>query len=247
MQSVEVVRAWHSIKKVLTSDFQKEIIFSDESLVGDVYGGNFLQEFEDSMDRVGRIFDRPKIMFGIRKQSSYVFSLYKQYLHEGGYKGIEHFFNKDDTGVIRHQDLYYKPRMDMLRETFGDVFFYSQETLLERPQDFLDELVKFLEIDEKLRVEDLRNERFNVGVRTNLQVKVLKSLNRFEAFLQKLKIIPSLYSWPVKKMRLTPRHIAQDHLRRIKGNKFEMDAELKAHIDATFEEDWKAAVGELSY
>ena len=103
--------------------------------------------------------------------------------------------------------------LERLKEMFSDVFVYTQESLKDRPQEFISALKDFLSINEDLVVSKKANA--NVGVSTELQVNTLRKMNGLNDAIKKLKYLPDLYSRPFRKLKLTPRNICQIYLRNI--------------------------------
>jgi hypothetical protein len=233
-KSIQTIRAWHTQRNIFNTGLRKHILITDEGMSGNPWGGNYIKEFEININKIKLIYNNPKIIFGIRKQNALLLSLYKQHLQEKGWVEIDVFFNKNNTGIVKIEDLYFENRINILNQNFKDVFYYSQEQLLKSPQSFIDNLILFLKINEDVRL--LGNiKKYNVGVSSSLQVKVLKKLN----YLSSKPYCPNLYSKSLKKIKLTPRHITQYYLKNINSTKFELSNDLNQFISDNYKLDWE--------
>jgi len=154
IKNVLVIRGWHSHRRLISSNLEKQIILSDEGLSGSLWNGNCLKEFQSNLKKIKRLYQSPKLIFGIRKQSSFILSVYKQYLQAQGSKELTYLFNENNAGLLKKQDLLWMPRINFLKKEFKDVFIYSLEELSEREEDFVSGLCRFLAI---------KNERIGNG------------------------------------------------------------------------------------
>ncbi|WP_289023295.1 hypothetical protein [uncultured Salegentibacter sp.] len=241
LKYVSLIRAWDSHRKILNTGHQN-ILISDEGLSGNPYRGNYFKEFRENMESIHSIYKTSNIIVGVRKHSALVLSLYKQYLQQKGCENLDYLYNIENTGLIKDEDLLFEERILILKELFENVFVYSQETLRERPGDFLNQLCAFLNIEDKPNLEEIYTRERNVGVHTKLQVNLLKKLNKFS---QKKYI--NLYSPRFQKYRITPRIICQDYLKNIKSEPYQISEDLKKYLDQRFLADWEFALKHISY
>ena len=147
---VEVIRGWYSHRKLLKSKPKSTTIISDESISGSLWSGNYGNDFKQNIDKINAIYQNPKIIMGIRNQLTFVESVYKQYLQEGGTGDFEEVFNINNTGLLKHDDLLLMPKIMLIKNTFSDVFIYSQETLSKNNQFVIAALMEFINISKKI-------------------------------------------------------------------------------------------------
>lgn len=247
LAGVSLVRGWFSHREIIAKDFSKTLVISDESLSGALFSGDYYNDFLRKVQKLKTLYQNPKIIIGIRKHDSFLLSSYKQYLHEKGTGEFSALFNKEDTGLIKQHELLLTQKLTHLKEVFSDVFIYSQESLRERPQDFLDGLCRFLEVENNIVLADLKRSKSNVGVNTKFQVSTLKRLNKLNKALERIHPLLSLYSKVFRKLSLTPRNICQQALKGVKSEKFILSSEAKEFIEDLYQKDWETAVVQVSY
>lgn len=241
LESVDLIRAWNTHRYLFNPNFEnidKHILITDEGISGNPFGGRYFEEFKFNITRIKHLYREPKIIFGIRRHDGFLLSLYKQYLHQKGFQKIDYLFNKEDTGLMKHKDLFFENKIEILKEQFKDVFIYSQELLKENPQEFIANLMGFLDINDEINYEELITRKRNVGVETRLQVVLLKRLNK----LSHSNYFPNLYSDSFQRNKITPRDLCQNYLKSVKSKKFELSPNLKDYIINHFKDDWQKSI-----
>ena len=247
LSSVCLIRGWESHRKIMASDFNRRIVISDEGISGRLWNGTYLDDFKSNIEKLKILYSDPGIIFGIRRHDNFLLSVYKQYLNEKGTKVIDYLYNINDTGIIKHHELFFEERIKLLKTMFSEVFIYSQESVRERPQAFVDALIKFLDINEKIDVQDLLRKKSNVGVNTTFQVSLLRNLNKINRIIEKTRILPGLYSRPFRILKLTPRNICQNYLRNTGRKGYTLAQDLKEHLLNYYKEDWENSQKYISY
>lgn len=247
LKSLHTHRGMKSHRDLMSADFSKRILISDEGISGKLWNGDYLSSFERNMEKIKALYGDPKIIIGIRKQAGFILSVYKQYLHEKGYNNLDYLYNTEDTGLIKDHELLFDSRISLLKKEFSEVFVYTQESLFDRPQDFLNALVQFLELDESLDYNDIPKSSGNEGVRGIRQVEWLKRLNKLNKRLEHLHPMLSLYSRVLRRLRLTPRDFCQNYIKSMGGQKFQLPDHMTKHLENEFEADWQACQSHLSY
>ena len=134
-----------------------------------------------------------------------------------------------------------------MRESFKDVFVYSQNTLFKREEDFLKGLAGFLEIEYVNSHKGSNIKSSNIGVRSILQVNTLIRLNKFNNTLERISPKLSLYSRVLRRLKLTPRNFCQFLLKNIKSKDFKMDDELVNFAKNYYQKDWNEVSKFISY
>lgn len=247
ISSIELICGVDSHRELMKADFAKQVVISDENISGNLWGGGYFQDFIVNINKIIKIYGDPKIIFGIRKTEDLLLSIYKQYLHEKGFEDVEYLYNLKNSGIIRHEDLLYDPRISILNENFSEVFIYSQESLRDNFSIFLTALMQFLELDNTPLSGDKFCSKRNVGVKTKLQVNFLRDLNRLSFSLGKVSPLLSLYSRPFRRFNLTPRKVCQDYITKIPSSNFELESDLVEFMQDYYLSDWKKSISKLSY
>ena len=247
LPNVEVVRGWFSHRDIIKSDLNKRLIITDESLSGNPFRGNYLAEFEENIKKIKRIYNNPIIIFGIRQQSKFMLSLCKQYLHEGGSKPVNYLYNLENSGKIKNQELLLIPKLELLTSTFSDIFVYSQETLKHRSDDFERAISSFLNIEKFLKSNKPQRKTANVGLKTVTQANLLRRLNRLSSRMEQTKLLPSLHNKWFRKFGITPTSIVLIFFKNVGKQPFELDKELKEHLEVFYKNDWEQAQKYVSY
>lgn len=248
MNSIELVRGWTSYRHIISKDsVDKTLLISDEGLAGKLNHQSYFNNFKESIHKIKIIHSNPKIIFGIRNQKDWIFSLYKQMLHQGESYEFDYFYNLENTGFLKHEDVLWQQRIEYLKENFSDVFIYSQETLLNRPQDFFDKISDFLETDEILQFDQMVYKKSNEGIKTKRQFETLKRLNVLDKKLSKINKNLSLYNTAFKLIKLTPRHVSQNLIKNKNGEKLQLDKNISEFMLSFYQKDWEEAVKSISY
>ena len=134
-QNVLFFRGWVDLRTVCRKTDSEPILISDEGYSGNPRGEAYLEEFEKNMLHVKSFFNHPQIIIGFRKHDSFIISLYKQYLQEGGFGEFKEFFKEGSEGIVNADSLFFKPRIELCKKLFENVLIYTQEDLLTNPSE----------------------------------------------------------------------------------------------------------------
>lgn len=247
LEDVVWIHGAQSHRNLMAADFNKSIVISDEGISGKLKGGTYLDDFKTNVNKLKQLYGNPKIVIGFRKHEDFIFSVYKQLLHEKGTRSIQKLFNAQNTGLIKHHELYFSERIELLKSLFSDVFIYTQESLQDDPHEFLEALCRFLEVENTISDRSLVQTRSNVGIKSRLQFGVLLKLNKLNNRLEGTHPSLSLYSRFFSAIKLTPRKIAQNYLKYVRSPRVKMNPELRAFIQDKYAEDWSKVVQRISY
>ena len=242
-----VVRGFHSHRALFSKLLKQHVILSDEGIAGNVWAGNFQEEFELNIERIKMLYNDPLIVLGIRQQVDWLPSLYKQHLHQKSTDDLDVFFNTNNTGILKVNDLLLMPKIKLVKDSFQKVFVYSQKTLLERQGDFVKSFLDFIGEDHDQYSQNPTTKRANVGVKSKLQVNSLIFMNRINKVFERIHPQLSLYHPILRYLHLTPRNFAQTALRGIPSQKFEIDTRLSEFLCDYYNEDWVSALNHVSY
>jgi hypothetical protein len=246
MPGVKVIRGGNSHRQLLSIDEDVQTIISDENISGRAWGGTYQTDFVENVNRLSQLYQDPKIIFGIRDQRTLIPSFYKQYLHEKGTGGVECFFNQNNTGLLKAEDLFFEPKIKLLKNLFSDVFIYRQQFMSENGQALINALSNFLGVDSDLVNVPSDNRVANIGIQTTRQAGLLIKANHLNFALEKIHPRLSMYSARMKKLGLTPRNLIQNHMRGTGSSKFTFPPDLIKFIEEYYREDFAAACQETS-
>lgn len=211
LKSVSLIRGWYSLRKIVNScnKTRNAILISYEGLSGNPFCGSYMQDFYKKMKIIMKLFGNPKIVVGFRQQHTFIASLYKQYLHQGGFKSFSYLYNNENTGLIKDTDLKFRDRLMFLKDNFSNVFCYSLEQFSDSLPEFAKSLSTFLSIPYESNDMKFDDNQSNKGVSTNFQVSTLKLLNKINHQISQKTFIPSVYSDTIygrvfRKLKITP-------------------------------------------
>ena len=252
---VDFCVGWSSIRTILNNFSNNDfpLLISDEEFSGKPFQKEYLNTYYSNIANINRIFRFPKIIIGFRGHSDFVTSLYKQYLQQGGYCRFNDFFNIENTGILKHEDILYKDRINFLKSSFTDIFIYTQEEILNNNDLVIKSMYRFITGKELAKFNfDEKKEKLNVSVNSTLQINILTKLNRIDHKLTKYTFLPSIYSdSPIskylrkKRFPLTPRNISQNIFRNRGKYKFSIPIDIKEFIDDKYKNDWKYVMEHL--
>ena len=215
-------------------------LISNEGFMGNLLVGKAINN-KLIADRLAFLFPNVKIIITIRNQYDLVESLYKQYIQLGGTKTLREFV-KFKEGRFEHNDFRWD--LTLSPEMFNyatlaayyeklvgreNVFLISFELLQKDPARFLDQLLKWMGVDE---TPSHNNRAYNQGYGRR-QIAIARFLNRFlKSIYRENGLIPDV-RFPLAgkidtgKLRL----ILQSNIsRRMLGNKPITDPFLRAEI-----------------
>ena len=233
---LSIIRAWHTQRAILNQDMKVKVLITDEGMSGDPWTTNYHDQFCENIEKLKKLYSNPKIIIGLRKHSSLILSLYKQYLQQKGTENLEYLFNSKNTGVLKREDLLFEKKVELIKDKFDQVFVYLQEDLNDDWGGVVNNLSKFLGTSfdyscfKRGEIQDN-----NVGVKTELQVKLLRNLNKINSS----RFCRNLYGVKMTKYKWTPRDICQYRLSKVEGVRYTLPEDLKNFIDDYYEQDWQ--------
>lgn len=222
----------------------KKVLISDEGLIGDLFQtytkGTPFDDFKAKMGLMKELFHQPTILISFRNHSGFIWSLYKQYLNQGGtLKHFNDFFNLNDTGIIKIDEMYYCRRLDFLNQLFNNVISYDYE-LMKSDLDgtFLNQLCSDLGITAPKK---LVRKNMNSSISTEFQKKTLIKLNKLNHLLSN-----KLNNKYFNRLGINPRAITHK-MNRVPSNKLNLRKEIKESIERRFKEDWELLNNKMTY
>jgi len=226
-----------SFYDLITNPSEKTPLVSYELLSGHPWKGEWMSEYRENVKQISKYWPRSKCIIGFRRHDRLIASLYKQYLHQGGVKSIQFLFSPDGSGRIGPSDLSFRRRVEIAEACFSKVFVYTQEELKNRFESFIKKLQLFLDTDD-IRREQINRSQKNVGVKTKLQVILLRRLNKIDKSLRKLPT-PTLNNYLFRKFNLTPRSLCQYRLQQVGQNPWTLPSEIENYLQSKFSDDWE--------
>lgn len=211
-----------------------KILISEENLSGELFSGSKITQFKANVDAIAKSFPSAGILIGVRKQSEFVLSSYKQHLHEGGTMDIYSLFNEKNTGVLKLEDLEFSKMFELISKKFSNVFLYTIEDV-RNIANFDKHISSFLRT--KSLNPDFRQKQINRSIKSITQVKWLLRLNQFDKKIKSVFGVRLLYSKLFKYLKITPRYICQNYMPD-KGKIYELPRDIKTFIDREYNEDW---------
>lgn len=247
--SIQTVKGTHQLRSFWDNNKNnKLLLISDEYISGRLFSGSYLDDFLNNIETIKEIFGNAKIIVGFRKHSSFLVSVYKEFINEGGFYDFNHLFNFNDTGLIKSDELFFKQRLDILRNNFEQVFVYSQEDLRNRLDDFVNSFSKFIgtnELIDKEKLSALKNK--NVGIIGSFQLETLRKINKINDFTNRKLHFPNMYSRFFKRIRITPRDFMQNYLKFVPSKPFKINKNIIDQISEFYFEDWELVKNEVSF
>lgn len=190
------------------------------------------------------IFVNPKIIFGYRNHSDYIKALYLQSLNQNKYWSFNDFFSLDNNNsFFNKNDFLLEPIVHELKQNFSEIYFYDLEDFKNNNEKIVNEILYFMGSKNKFKDFEIKNE--NISIKTELQFRTLKNLNKLSSFIP--NFLPSLHSKPFKILGITPRQIAQKHLKNVPSKPIILNGFDKERIDDYYKLDWqkvKELIGE---
>ena len=134
-------------KSILSVDIipGKINLITRESLSGSPY--NFKKNISAKqrdliIKRLKRIFPNAKIIIGVREKQSWLNSLYKQHIRMSPDCSKEEFLQKFDSNYLNHEEY-----ISLIKSLFKEVYVYQYEDLKSNPEEFVDGICKFIEVE----------------------------------------------------------------------------------------------------
>lgn len=238
LKDLNFYRGWSSFRELTKINNSNPVLISDESMLGDIFSGSFNNDFIKKCNKIKTVFGDPDIIIGFREQQDFIKSLYKQRLNQGGTEEFKDFFNIENTGLIKIEDLIYYDKLKFLKENFSNVYVYSFDDFINDKQNFITDLLSFLNVS----ITDFNDELKNKGSVYDYQLKRLLKYNKLNEKFQKLPFSISLYNPLFKKLKITPRNIFTKNVNKPNRLLFDLSLEIQHFISLNYSEDWKKTI-----
>lgn len=247
LPNVKLIRGYDAVRSLLPSDGESPftLLVSDESISATpAWGGerSLEENFQDRLAVFHRLLRPSRYIVAFRRHSTWIRSMYCQYLHEGGTEKLSDFFVLGGCGLLRLAESPWRTRYLQLARLVGhqNVFVYMQEDLLSAPERVVPSMVHFICQSEELDHVAKPNDR-GAFVRSRHNVSghfggypTLRRLNAVRQWLRKYRIGRSLIRG-FERIELTPRGLCQRNwLPRWWSSEMAMDFSA---IDTCFDSD----------
>jgi len=216
---------------------KENILVSLEALAGYPWQGKWTEEFYFNIKNISSLFPGSNCIVGFRRHDRMVLSMYKQWLKMGNSGSIDDYFSIDGSGLISTQELKFEDRIRALDEKFERVFVYTQEELVNDFDSFLTDIKKFLGLS-SFGPKSVERKKYNVGVRTQVQMKMLRRLNKWDEKLQSVPFLPTLNNSVFRSLRITPNDMCLNRLRWMGKLKASLPPETETYLQEEYADDW---------
>lgn len=238
------------ISKFINYKFIKKentILISNENISGTPYhqGQTYFQQFKRSLQLIKDIYKNPYLIVSFREPSAFIYSNYKQYLHEGGTIEWQQFFSLDHKNtLLDKEDFFFSKFIDYLADNFEprQLLIYNFETFKHDNQAVVDDIASF--ITDQYRKGDIdvsSAKKSNPSVNIRFE-KLLIHLNQYDKQLRQKTGHPLKIEFMNK--ILNQRVFCQYLLPKIFEGRKERDLSMVRNYYA---EDWKMAKAKLDY
>lgn len=204
------------------------IIISDEILSGDPFSGTTIADFKWKMSVLQSLCPDAIILVCFREPVSYIVSLYKQYLHQGGTDTFDQFFNLEGSGVMGPESLNYVLRLQILKQSFDSVIAYDYDVFRRDATLIYQEIAAAIGVPVSAEIPQQRSS--NVSIKQAWQVELLRRANALFGFTYHNKFC--------RRLGLTPRNLIQNKLSMFGGARWDIRPEVKDEISSYFREEW---------
>ena len=239
-KEVNYYRGWTSFRSMLKNPNQNPILISDESILGDMFDGSFNKNFEKKCNNLQTLFGDPEIIIGYREQNEFIKSLYKQRLNQGGTEEFQEFFNIENTGLIKVDDLFYHDKLETLKKKFNKVYVYTFDDFIKNKQNFINNLCTFLKVPNIGVIN--HDEVKNKGAFYDYQVRKLLKYNRINNKIKDFPFSIGLYNSLFRKLKITPRDLFTKNVNKPKSLLFEIPQDIQEFIEKKYSDDWKKII-----
>ena len=220
---------------------------SDESISGKPWGSKvpYDEAFKNNLSMCIESLGVRKYIITVRPLDSWTKSLWKQYIHEGGYIQPRNFFNGDDP-VVDLEACLMAPKVNWLKER-AEVLLLSQQELRDNEFRSIQKISDFTGIRfdlDKIQKSKLKKQQ-NAGVSSKRQVQFLLKANLLNKKLEHVHPRLSLNNRYLRRLGLTPRAIAQNRLSGSTQELFEIDFDFSRSQYAAMVQDWEKIENQL--
>lgn len=205
---------FEGVKKRISNHFMKDKmnVISYEGLTGEVFHKSI--NAKSIADKIKLMFPYAKTILVIRNQVDMIYSIYKQYVHEGGTLSINNLidFNNDDhktfknfnNNVISLKVFNYLNLIKYYKKEFSDeqVKVILFEKLIHDEDSFIENIFNL-----KISIKNLKNSEIDISRNKGygkVQIKIARFLNLFfySNFNMHALRLPNIYIYKIGRLNV---------------------------------------------
>lgn len=192
---------------------------------------HWFNSFEKNVLALKKFFPNASIVVVFRKHEELLFSMYKQYIQEGGLLAYENFYGSKDA-IIRHEDLLFRNRIEIIKNTFENSYFLNYHEFKKDGVEYFDSFFQSEFGINRKEFDQVRKPEQNKSI-SGSKVELLRRVNFYYGKL------PRKVRGFIRYIRWSPRDILQQRL----GFWNSIDSytlqENKVKIKEEFASDWE--------
>lgn len=169
----------------LAKNEQQVKLLSNEGLAGSPYKHpDFFEQFKKNILYFESIFNQPSYVICFREPSSFIQSIYKQHLHEGGDKSFEEFLSLSNKSFLSKEDFKFTKFVKFIESKIPTdrLYIYHFDDFKTNPTGIIINQLNFI-LEKKFENKKLIEKLVKINKRSNPSVplkfeKTLIALNR---------------------------------------------------------------------
>ncbi len=225
-----------TVENFLRIDPEETVLASREGFSGPALGNQ--AEKLAFLKRLSRMFPDARILVSFRRHASYVNAVYSQYLRYGGTLKLAEFFDIDaDGGMLKHDDILFRPYIEAIEQYWGHApFVFLLSEIMNQPDRLAEDLGALAGTAPpafNAATPDSRNSSLGA-----VQAETLRRLNR--ACGVRLHRDSSTRPYRIlRRLSIDPPRLCQ-RWSAAAGGRPTMDPALAERIDRHFSDDWRS-------
>ena len=190
---------------------------------------SWLKSFDWNINQLKKFFPDASIIVLFRNHADMLFSMYKQYIQEGGRLDFDSFYGVKK--VISPEDLSYRHRIDLLRKLFPEVYFLNYEDYKKEGDKYIQAFFKevFNLSLKEIGIDSYKKRNVSIS---GWKIEFLRRINPI------YNRIPKAIRGPLRYFKWSPRDILQIRLSFINPMDSDYFSEIKQQVNDEFMDDW---------
>ena len=164
------------IQRTNYRDFKYVKLIENSSDQRFLISNGFDRQLEKEANNIASKYPQARIIIVLRRHDSWIASQYRRYVKNGYPKTFEEFIDiENDKGDWEQKDLYFYPKLIMLKELFGSrplVLFHDE--LVNNPHIFIEKICAFIGVDYDIESINLKRKHTSYSEK---QLKVRRQLS----------------------------------------------------------------------
>lgn len=223
-----------TVENFLRIDSEETVLASREGLSGPALGSQ--AEKLAFLKRLSRMFPEARILISFRPHAAYVNALYSQYLRYGGTLTLPEFFDiESDRGMLKHNDIQFRPYIEAIEEYWGRTpFVFLLSEIMRQPDRLADDLGALVgNVPPRFEAVTRRSRNASLGA---VQANTLRRLN-ITCGVHLHRDGSTRPYRTLRRLSIDPPHICQRWSAIAKSMPM-MNSELADRINQHFRDDW---------